>query len=85
MASANNKYPIIEYLLEKGASIERMDKDSFTPLLLAAHQGRAQALNILLESVLPSYLAIISHSLFQAWILCVSARQGGQERNIFGR
>ena len=49
VASANNKYKIIESLLDKGAKIERMDKDSFTPLLLAAHQGRPQALKILLE------------------------------------
>ena len=49
VASANNKYKIIEYLLEKGANIERMDKDSFTPLLLAAYQGRPQALQLLLE------------------------------------
>ena len=50
IASANNKGNIIEFLLSKGANIERQDRDSLTPLLLAVQQGRALALQVLIRS-----------------------------------
>ena len=49
MASAYNHVSIIEYLLKKGAKIEKRDRDNFTPLLLAAAEGNAEAVEILLQ------------------------------------
>jgi ankyrin repeat protein len=49
LACANNKGNIIEFLLIKGGNIERQDKASLTPLLLAVQQGRSLALQVLIE------------------------------------
>ena len=49
MASAYNHVAIIEYLLKKGAKIEKRDRDNFTPLLLAAAEGNAEAVEVLLQ------------------------------------
>ena len=49
IASANNKGDIIEFLLDKGADIEKQDKASLTPLLIAVQHGRALATQVLLQ------------------------------------
>ena len=49
IASAYNKGNIIEFLLDKGADIEKQDKASLTPLLIAVQHGRALATQVLLQ------------------------------------
>ena len=49
IASANNKGNIIEFLLSKGGDIERQDKASLTPLLVAVQQGRSLATQVLIQ------------------------------------
>ena len=51
IASANNKGEIIEFLLDKGADIEKQDKASLTPLLIAVQLGRSLATQVLLRLV----------------------------------
>ena len=41
VAAAYNHVAIIEFLLKKGAEIETKDKDGYTPLLLAASEGKS--------------------------------------------
>ena len=50
MAAAYNQVEIIEYLLQKGARIDPKDKDNFTPLLMAACEGNADAVRMLLDN-----------------------------------
>ena len=50
MAAAYNHVKVIEFLLKRSAQIETQDKNGYTPLLLAASEGNAEAVRVLLQS-----------------------------------